>query len=123
VFCLPKLCVLLYSVVLSCVAACLVCVIVASCGCQLDFNKDYPSRYSSMALGRTEYSAHLCSLVVTCPPTIGRLHLWREVYTALSLHQRAMLAALFHFAVNLYSCYCYMKFESSSELCIISRAL
>ena len=38
---MPKLCVLLYSVVLSCVAACLVCVIVASCNCQLDFNKDY----------------------------------------------------------------------------------
>jgi len=30
--CVPKLCVLLYSVVLSCVAACLMCVIVASCG-------------------------------------------------------------------------------------------
>ena len=30
--CVPKLCVLLYTVVLSCVAACLVCVIVASCG-------------------------------------------------------------------------------------------
>jgi len=36
--CVPKLCVLLYSAVLSCVQL-VWCVIVASCGCQLDFNK------------------------------------------------------------------------------------
>jgi len=38
--CVPKQCVLLHSAVLSCVAACLVCVIVTGCDCQLDFNKD-----------------------------------------------------------------------------------
>ena len=64
--CVPKLCVLLYSVVLSCVAACLMCH--CSKYCQLDFNEDLSSNFLA-TIYRSEQTGGVCS---------KRFHTWPD---------------------------------------------